>query len=216
MSRSPSAARPRSSALVAVGSSRSIRVVAASATSCFVLVSPAHLRQPGPDRLLGGLPHDARPAFAGPWRPWGPPSGNRPGGRPRDDPVDAELGGGLDGEFVPVALGQRLHERRCAGRPPRRPCSSSTLERRARVGSAVTTVPRRISPAPLPSSRRSPGRIRLTVTACLASAPPSPDDGAGRAVRSARDLIEEEMAHGASVNRGIGRGAWRTGPAGSG
>ena len=121
------------------------------------------------------------------------PAGDRPRCGPRDDRVDAQLGRRLDGELVAVALGERLHEGDArAGR--RRPASTGLhVDRSARP--AWPRRPRRspTRPRPFPISTVSPGRVRLTVAACFASAPVSDSRAPGLDVGEV--LAQVEGAH---------------------
>ena len=84
------------------------------------------------------------------------PAGDAAGRRPRHDPVDAELGGELDGQRPAVALGQRLHQHQLRlGRGhlvPRPDAHAQAARRRRSTTSPSATVPR-----PSPTRTRSPG-----------------------------------------------------------
>src|SRR4051812_10721238 len=68
------------------------------------------LGDPGTPGRLGGRPRRGPPPGQALVDAVGPPAGHAAGRGPRDDPVDAELGGEVDGERPAVALGQRLDE----------------------------------------------------------------------------------------------------------
>ena len=75
-----------------------------------VVASGDDLGKPRAVRLLRRLAHDRRPARAALLGLRGVPSRDAARRLPRHDLVDAELGRGLHGELVAVALGERLHE----------------------------------------------------------------------------------------------------------
>ena len=141
-------------------------------------------------------------------------------GRPRDDLVDAELGRGLHGELVAVALGERLHEHE----PRARRAASS----RATSSTAIDELARRDRRRTAPLSHERRGRRRARPSRRRAhAARPSPRAAPRRPVeRHARrrrrvgvverrsSQVEEVQRH--RVSRcGSGRAASRTGPAGT-
>ena len=68
-------------------------------------------RNPGPPALFHRRPDRLHPSLPGLGGPIAAPPNDGPVGLPRDDPIDAELGGHLDRRLVPVGLGQRLGQR---------------------------------------------------------------------------------------------------------
>jgi hypothetical protein len=125
-----------------------------------------YLRDPGASCLFGGRRNNRLPLCVGLGRPVPLPAHDGPFGLPRDDGVDPQFGGGFDGQFIPVTLGQGLDQHQPDARPVldhdgrafdlsrrwRRPalCRSSGCRRRQRCPRALP------EPAALRSPRAGP------------------------------------------------------------
>ncbi len=138
----------------------------------WVVDGGAHLGDPGPPCLLGRCRDHRLPLGVGLGGPLALPAHDRPFRLPRDDGVDAQLCGRLDGQFVPVALGKGLDQHQPDVGPVLRR-DGRTLHGQFRRALRAVTVPVRRLPAPSAMSTGSPTPRRLTVTAWRASAPSS-------------------------------------------